>query len=290
MPEMDGITLLKQIRARTRDLPFILFTGKGREEVVIEALNNGADFYLQKGGDPKAQFTELEHKIRQAIRQHESDKKILFFTRRDAILGRLTYHDIANRLTVLRGRLRILRNLANDPVILDEIQKVENAGRDIYSFLETARMYQEIGSQTPQWQNVENDIRREYARLESKQLILKTDISNLEIHADPLSSRVFLNLFDNTIRHGIRATEVMVSLRKSAQGITILWEDNGIGIPRENKEQIFFQGAGNTSSLGLSLCREILAITGITLAETGIPGTGARFEISIPEGAYRFAA
>ncbi|MGA2912500.1 MAG: PAS domain S-box protein [Methanoregula sp.] len=67
MPEMDGIVFLKTVRSRGNVVPFIIFTGKGREEVVIEALNSGADFYLQKGGDPKAQFAELAHKIRQAI-------------------------------------------------------------------------------------------------------------------------------------------------------------------------------------------------------------------------------
>jgi len=60
----DGIQLLKEIKSRWKDLPFILFTGKGREEVVIEALNNGADFYVKKGGDVKTQFTELSHLIR----------------------------------------------------------------------------------------------------------------------------------------------------------------------------------------------------------------------------------
>jgi CheY-like chemotaxis protein len=62
MPDMNGIDLLKRLRQKGHDVPFILFTGRGREEVVIEALNNGADFYLQKGGDVKAQFVELEHK------------------------------------------------------------------------------------------------------------------------------------------------------------------------------------------------------------------------------------
>ena len=46
-------------------MPFILFTGKGREDVVIEALNNGADFYIQKGGNAAAQFGELPHVIRE---------------------------------------------------------------------------------------------------------------------------------------------------------------------------------------------------------------------------------
>jgi PAS domain S-box-containing protein len=67
MPEMDGIVFLKTFRSKGNVAPFIIFTGKGREEVVIEALNNGADFYLQKGGDPKSQFAELAHKVRQAI-------------------------------------------------------------------------------------------------------------------------------------------------------------------------------------------------------------------------------
>ncbi|HUW85372.1 MAG TPA: PAS domain S-box protein, partial [Methanoregula sp.] len=67
MPGMDGIIFLKTVRSKGNVIPFIIFTGKGREEVVIEALNSGADFYLQKGGDPKSQFIELAHKIRQAI-------------------------------------------------------------------------------------------------------------------------------------------------------------------------------------------------------------------------------
>src|SRR5665647_815507 len=63
MPEMNGIEFLKAVRKQYGDIPFILFTDRGREEVVIEAINNGVDFYLQKGGDPKAQFAELSHKL-----------------------------------------------------------------------------------------------------------------------------------------------------------------------------------------------------------------------------------
>ncbi|MDD1689879.1 MAG: PAS domain S-box protein [Methanoregula sp.] len=76
MPEMNGIEFLKNIRQQYGDLPFILFTGRGREEVVIEAINNGADFYIQKGGDPKSQFAELAHKVRQAVARRKSESEI----------------------------------------------------------------------------------------------------------------------------------------------------------------------------------------------------------------------
>ena len=74
MPEMDGIEFLKIIRKGGSTVPFIIFTGKGTEKIVIEAINNGADFYLQKGDDPEVLFAELTHAIRQSIlmRQHHA--------------------------------------------------------------------------------------------------------------------------------------------------------------------------------------------------------------------------
>jgi PAS domain S-box-containing protein len=77
MPEMNGIEFLKNVRKTGNTVPFILFTGKGREEVVIQALNEGADFYLQKGGNPVPQFTELSHKIRQAVQKRQAEAMLL---------------------------------------------------------------------------------------------------------------------------------------------------------------------------------------------------------------------
>ncbi|HOT95222.1 MAG TPA: response regulator [Methanoregulaceae archaeon] len=81
MPDMDGITFLKTVRSTYGDLPFILFTGRGREEVVIEALNSGADFYLQKGGDPRSQFVQLDYTIRQAVTRRRILRQARFFDR-----------------------------------------------------------------------------------------------------------------------------------------------------------------------------------------------------------------
>lgn len=95
MPGKDGLEFLKELRHRGDTIPFIMFTGKGREEVAINALNLGADQYLNKTGNPETVYGELAHAIRQASdrksaqeRMKESEERYrnLFETAPDAIV------------------------------------------------------------------------------------------------------------------------------------------------------------------------------------------------------------
>ncbi len=81
MPEMDGLSFLKELRKRGEKVPFVLFTGRGREEVVIEALNCGADFYLQKGGNATPQFAELHNMLLTAITRRRDHEKVTRYNR-----------------------------------------------------------------------------------------------------------------------------------------------------------------------------------------------------------------
>lgn len=76
MPGMNGIDFLFELRSVGISVPFIIFTGRGREEVVIEALNHGADFYIQKGGEAKSQFAELRNAVRRAVEKYRADQEI----------------------------------------------------------------------------------------------------------------------------------------------------------------------------------------------------------------------
>lgn len=77
MPLMNGIELLKKLRTEGNTTPFIIFTGRGREDVASEALNSGASFYLQKGGDPKAQFDELINMAERAISHKRAEEELI---------------------------------------------------------------------------------------------------------------------------------------------------------------------------------------------------------------------
>jgi len=80
---------------------------------------------------------------------------------------------------------------------------------------------------------------------------------------------------ERNIRHGEHVTDIRISPHVSESNLVITWEDNGVGVPEEEKEQIFNRGFGKNTGLGLFLLREILALTDISIRETGVPGSGA---------------
>jgi len=78
MPEIDGIEFLKILREeRDNDIPFIMLTGKGKEEVAMKALNLGANKYLQKVGEPKPWYDFLVQAIEPEVKQYKAEKRIL---------------------------------------------------------------------------------------------------------------------------------------------------------------------------------------------------------------------
>jgi signal transduction histidine kinase len=115
----------------------------------------------------------------------------------------------------------------------------------------------------------------------------KNDIpTKTEMFADPLIFKVFFNLIDNALRHGGRITTIQFSFETTNGNGIIVCEDDGEGGTIEEKEKIFNRGIGKNTWLGLTLAREILDITGITIKKTGEPGRDAvregRTERSIP--------
>ena len=411
MPESDGVDFLRQVRAEFGNIPFIIFTGKGREEVVIEAINLGVTFYLQKGSDPASRFSELGRKIEIAVHRtktegapeektseldqfftlaldllciadtdgyfrrlnpawemtlgwridelegkkfldlvHPDDlaatvkamedlrtgkgivnfinrfrckdgiyrwiewrsfpygEKLIYAAARDItdrkqveqalqlankklnLMAEITRHDIRNKLTVLGGYLSLLKEYPPKSQASMYVDKLMETTTIIAQHIEFTRMYQNLGVIPPSWQNVQAVFLRACTHVDLHKIQIRSDLENIEIFADPLLERVFYNQIDNTLRYaGPENTSISLAAYETSEGLIVTIEDDGIGILPQDKEKIFRRGFGKNTGLGLFLAREILSITGIGLRETGEYLQGARFELFIPKGAYRYA-
>jgi signal transduction histidine kinase len=84
-------------------------------------------------------------------------------------------------------------------------------------------------------------------------------------------------------------TRILISCNEDEEGLSLVYEDDGVGIVDDEKEMIFSRGFGKNTGYGLFLIREILSITGFSIHENGTPGNGARFVIRVPQQSYRFA-
>ena len=77
MEGMDGVVLLKSVREKYGDIPFIILTGNGSENVIIDAINSGVDYYVRKGYDIQLLFADLSHKVILAVNQSRTKKALL---------------------------------------------------------------------------------------------------------------------------------------------------------------------------------------------------------------------
>jgi PAS domain S-box-containing protein len=204
------------------------------------------------------------------------------------LLSRITRHDINNQLMLVQAYLEILKEKKPDSSFTAFFQKVGNAARRISSMIQFTREYEEIGVNAPVWQDCHALADTAAMDAPLGKIIIKNDLpSGTEVFADPLIVKVFYNLMDNAIRYGRKITTIRFSLQESGEDHLILCEDDGDGISADEKERIFERDFGRNTGLGLFLSREVLAITGITIRETGVPGKGARFEMTVPKNAYR---
>ncbi len=204
------------------------------------------------------------------------------------LLSRITRHDILNQLTALAGYLDLIREESENPKIHTYVDAEKRITETIRRQIQFTKDYQEIGVQSPQWYDVKRTIEKARINLPLLKDTLMISLENLSIYADPLLEKVFYNLIENALRHGNGVSRITFSSRIQGDAITIVCQDNGKGIPEPYKEAIFNRQHFENTGFGLFLSREILSITGLSIQETGEPGKGGRFEITVPKGYFRF--
>lgn len=205
------------------------------------------------------------------------------------LLNTVIFQDIQSTIFALSAYLQLANSAIADEKSRAYVEKEAFLIHKIVSSLNFARNYQDMGINPPRWQGVNQVFLYAISHLDSLKVSRNLQVSNLEIYADPLLEKVFFNLVENIFLHGQHASAISLEYAVTEEGLLLILKDNGIGIPPDEKQKIFERGYGKNTGLGLFLVREILSITGITIRETGELGKGARFEMVVPKGAYRFA-
>jgi signal transduction histidine kinase len=203
------------------------------------------------------------------------------------VVGSLTRHDVRNKLLAVTGNAFLLKKKHPDQAdIIDGLRKMEQSCKEIGEILEFAKMYEQLGVQELTYISVEEKL-NEALTLFSGSLNLKVinDCHGLTLLADSFVRQLFFNLIDNSIKHGKKATSIKVSYEKDQEGLNLIYEDNGIGIPVDNKPKLFKSGfsTGGSSGYGLYLIRKMVEVYGWAIQENGEPDKGAQFNITIPK-------
>lgn len=229
--------------------------------------------------------------VRDITGRRQNERALRVANEKISLLSRLTRHDIGNLVTALWGNLELLKANLGRPSGEKYADRCIDIVKKIASHLRFSRELQDTSSYNPLWQPAGAMIAKAADELPHEGVAIDLEAEPVEIFTDPLVFKVIYNLLDNAIRHGEHTTRIRVSTGKRPGGeLVLVIEDNGTGVPAGNKEQIFQAGFAKHTGLGLSLSRDILALTGITIRETGVPGAGARFEITVPKGGWRAAA
>ena len=206
------------------------------------------------------------------------------------LLNNVTRHDILNQLTALLGYIELSKQDVTDPNLRKFLDKEELAATAIRQQILFTRDYQNIGIFSPQWHRVDETISLAMATIDLRSVQVRVNIPRVEIYADPLLEKVFYNLIENSIRHGETVTEITIRSVERSDSLDIIIEDNGTGIPDPEKERIFKREYYKHTGFGLFLSREILAITNLSIQETGTFGQGAQFIIRVPREHFRSIA
>ncbi len=237
--------------------------------------------------DPEGRPVGIYGILRDVTERKRVEDAIEIANKKLNLMNQITRHDILNTITGLLGCVDMAQATASPEEKEQLLNDIRELTRVIQRHIAFTREYQEVGVHLPQWQNVNDVINKVLQNFTKSGITFSSEFEKIEIYADPLLEKVFYNLVDNAIRYGDTITTISVYPSISDKGLSLIFEDNGVGVEDGQKREIFKRGVGKNTGMGLFLTAEILAITGITIEENGIFGKGARFEIRIPNGTWR---
>jgi PAS domain S-box-containing protein len=203
------------------------------------------------------------------------------------VVGGLTRHDVRNKLSAVTGYAYILKKKHSDQAdIVDGLSKIEQVVGEIVKIFDFAKIYEQIGAEELNYIDVEEKLKEAVSLFSGPSPMIINECHGLTVLADSLLRQLFFNFIDNTRKHGKKTTTIKVYYEKADQeNLTLVYEDDGVGVPLENKPRLFSEGfsTGDSTGFGLFLTKKMMDVYGWQIQENGTPGEGAKFTITIPK-------
>jgi PAS domain S-box-containing protein len=214
--------------------------------------------------------------------------KLLVINEKLGVVGKIARHDARNKLVVIMNNVYLAKKrLDPNHDALEFLDCIESASDQMESIFDFARVYEKVGTEQLSYVDVKASVDEACLLLSCFEGNLLNECSGLKVLADSLLRQVFYNLLDNTQKYGDKFSKVRVYYKKRKDCLQLIYEDNGVGIPEEDKQRIFEEGYGKGSGYGLYLIKKICETYNWAIKETGTFGKGAQFTIVLPKTAKK---
>lgn len=250
---------------------------KGIWENNIFPIENGVTVFAKNITERKKAETALK----------EDQQRLKIVNEKLQVVGSLTRHDVRNKHSIIKANTYLLRKkIGNDPESSKLLQSIDFAVEESDNIFEYSRFYEKIGAEKLSPVSVEESFNQALGLVSKNgNTSFENACKGLQVFADTMLMKVFYNLIDNSLKHGERVTHISLNCQEEVDATKLLYADDGVGVPSENKVKIFEGYTTGGSGLGLKLVKKMIEAYGWTVKENGVPEKGARFEITIPRTA-----
>ncbi len=201
------------------------------------------------------------------------------------VVGSLTRHDVRNKLSSVTGYTYILKKRHYDLAdVVEGLDKMSQAVNDAMKIFEIANTYEQVGMEALVDVDVGKAIDGAVEMFPSLPFKVVNDCHGVIVHADSLLRQLLFNFIDNTRKYGKTTKNVWAYYKETVSGdLQLIYEDDGIGIPQEYKQELFKQGftTGGSTGFGLFLAKKIVQVYGWSIREEGEAGKGTKFVMTI---------
>jgi two-component system, NtrC family, sensor kinase len=291
MPGMNGLELVRKIRRAFSTMPIIMMTAYGDKHLVIEALRNHCDSFIEKPFSLDNLLDEVrnvETHFRQSIEQSEQPELFSKFV-----------HQINNPLTCITGSAELaLKKLDNVQDIKGQLRSIITAAERIeninHKITRLGKGREEITKEVDLKGLLEKCLGEFEGLLLLKSIFLIKEMTNepLMVWGVPFDfEQTFKNLILNAVQAMEESTKKQLTIRvekdQSGAGVIIEIEDSGCGIPENQQTKIFqpyYSTKSTGSGLGLAIAKSYVEKAQGTISVNSEEGHGSTFIIRLQAG------